>query len=497
MATKTEKNVQLKINKMTKNIFDQLSVQGLISEDELYLLSDDETGSATWGTIGGELSNQNDLKVMLDSKADKSEISGIVTVVGDDGEIYNNLSAIHLTQYEYYQLMQLSALKPNCLYILDKDNYIDAFGKQIKNLSGPTDLSDAVTKWYVDNAVSSQSIDPAVLSAYALSSDVDARLSQKADKSEIPTVNNPTITFTQGNAVKGSITLNQANDQTISLDAGGGGGGGGGGSGDYVPLSTDIAGNKTAATIGTRNNGVLYPNRPQPIQLSAIGANTFTVGTDCAALSANSFAQGLSCVARGKNSIALGNYAVVGYDNTFLWCGNTSGSQPADSMGEGTFCINNPAKNPEDIIYVNHIRLVDLVSGGDDIYCKYGSTSDDPPGWFFMSITNGQTYIDYSQINSITNNSSKPSKIVGYFEIQADSQDYEIVVGTKGYDYNDNVSFVWKGNAGSNGNIKVPFIIVYNPAGSSQYIQVNGGWSEIYMYITAIYNGGQMKGSFQ
>ena len=42
MATKTEKNVQLKINKMTKNIFDQLSVQGLISEDELYLLPEDE-----------------------------------------------------------------------------------------------------------------------------------------------------------------------------------------------------------------------------------------------------------------------------------------------------------------------------------------------------------------------------------------------------------------------------------------------------------------------
>ena len=42
MATKTEKNVQLKINKLTKNIFDQLSVQGLISEDELYLLPEDE-----------------------------------------------------------------------------------------------------------------------------------------------------------------------------------------------------------------------------------------------------------------------------------------------------------------------------------------------------------------------------------------------------------------------------------------------------------------------
>ena len=301
MATKTEKNVQLKINKMTKNIFDQLSVQGLISEDELYLLSDDETGSATWGTIGGELSNQTDLKIMLDSKADKSEI---------------------------------------------------------------------------------------------------------------PTVNNPTITFTQGNAVKGSITLNQANDQTISLDAGGGGGGG-----DYVPLSIDIAGNKTAATIGTRNNGVLFPNRPHPTYLSAIGANTFTVGTDCAALSANSFAQGLSSVASGKNSIALGIKVVAGFDNTFIWSGNDSPvSEVVESVGPGSFNIFNKSTSDTDVLYINGKKLTEIVGGGDDIYCKYGSTSDDPPGWNFISIANGQTYIDYSQINNITNDSSKPSKIVGYFE---------------------------------------------------------------------------------
>lgn len=384
MATKTEKNVQLKINKMTKNIFDQLSVQGLISEDQLYLLSDDETGSATWGTIGGELSNQTDLKVMLDSKADKSEI---------------------------------------------------------------------------------------------------------------PTVNNPTITFTQGNAVKGRITLNQANNQAISLDAGGGGGG----SGDYVPLSTDIAGNKTAATIGTRNNGVLFPTRPEPVQLSAIGANTFTVGTDCAALSANSFAQGLSCVARGTNSIALGRKVVAEFNNTFVWSGGESPYTHAESAGPGTFNIFNNTVADLDVLFINGKKLTEIVdSGGDDIYCKYGSTSDDPPGWHFMTINNGQTQIDYSQIDGITNYSPKPSKIVGYFQInEADGQDYEIVVGTTGYDNNNNVSFVWKGNAGSNGNIKVPFIMAYKPMSYSNYIQVNGGYSEIYMYITAIYNGGQMKGSFQ
>ena len=296
MATKTEKNVQLKINKMTKNIFDQLSVQGLISEDELYLLSDDETGSATWGTIGGELSNQTDLKIMLDSKADKSEISGIVTVVGDDGEIYNNLSAIHLTQYEYYQLMQLSALKPNYLYILDKDNYIDAFGKQIKNLSGPTDLSDAVTKWYVDNAVSSQSIDPAVLSAYALSTAVDARLSQKADKSQIPTVNNPTITFTQGNAVKGSITLNQANDQTISLDAGGGGGGGG-----EIPadLSCNHLSVGTGIVVGQFDT---TPNKGK----GALVVNTVFKGTNTYSTDVTGIAIGSRAVANHSYSIAIG-----------------------------------------------------------------------------------------------------------------------------------------------------------------------------------------------
>ena len=39
----------------------------------------------------------------------------------------------------------------------------------------------------------------------------------------IPTVNNSTITITQGGVTKGSFTLNQASGDTIALDAGGGG----------------------------------------------------------------------------------------------------------------------------------------------------------------------------------------------------------------------------------------------------------------------------------
>lgn len=44
------------------------------------------------------------------------------------------------------------------------------------------------------------------------------------NKPTIPTVNNPTIYFTQGGISKGSITLNQSGSQTIALDAGSGGG---------------------------------------------------------------------------------------------------------------------------------------------------------------------------------------------------------------------------------------------------------------------------------
>ena len=53
----------------------------------------------------------------------------------------------------------------------------------------------------------------------------DARISTNiARTSAIPTVNNPTITFTQGGTTKGTITLNQSTNQTIAFDAGGGGG---------------------------------------------------------------------------------------------------------------------------------------------------------------------------------------------------------------------------------------------------------------------------------
>jgi len=63
-------------------------------------------------------------------------------------------------------------------------------------------------------------VETADLSTVATSGSYD----DLTDKPTIPTVNDATITFTQGGTTKGTITLNQSSNATIALDAGGGGG---------------------------------------------------------------------------------------------------------------------------------------------------------------------------------------------------------------------------------------------------------------------------------
>ena len=57
-----------------------------------------------------------------------------------------------LSADDYAFLVATSATVSNCLYIVE-DEFINACGQQIKNLSAPTEISDAATKGYVDSAV--------------------------------------------------------------------------------------------------------------------------------------------------------------------------------------------------------------------------------------------------------------------------------------------------------------------------------------------------------
>lgn len=62
----------------------------------------------------------------------------------------------------------------------------------------------------------------AVTNADSITSGIGKLQATKADKSELPTVGNGTITITQGGVSKGTFTTNQSGNTTIALDAGGG-----------------------------------------------------------------------------------------------------------------------------------------------------------------------------------------------------------------------------------------------------------------------------------
>lgn len=109
----------------------------------------------------------------------------------------------------------------------------------------------------------------------------------------MPTVNDATITITQGGVTKGSFTLNQASGDTIALDAGGGGG---------LPDQTGQSG-KFLTTDGTDASW-----SDKPLVNTATGTNSLTIlGT--AHTRSNSINIGVGSFIGANDNIAIGNNA--------------------------------------------------------------------------------------------------------------------------------------------------------------------------------------------
>ena len=71
-----------------------------------------------------------------------------------DGISAESLCAMHISQEDFYEKVHTSSLLSNELYIVSND-YINAYGQQVKNVAEPTELNDATTKQYVDDNVAS------------------------------------------------------------------------------------------------------------------------------------------------------------------------------------------------------------------------------------------------------------------------------------------------------------------------------------------------------
>ena len=117
-------------------------------------------------SLSASLSGKADLTALQNyyAKTETSSANEISTAFENaGGKVYfdnrisgvtgsNDLSVVKLSADEYAQMLDDGTCLSNAIYIVDAPN-IDAFRRQIKNVASPTDLSDAATKEYVDNAI--------------------------------------------------------------------------------------------------------------------------------------------------------------------------------------------------------------------------------------------------------------------------------------------------------------------------------------------------------
>ena len=138
---------------------------------------------------------------------------------------------------------------------------------QVQEAGGAVDSVNGKTGVVVLNASDVGALpDSTIIPAAQVNSDWNANsgVAQILNKPTIPTVNNPTITFTQGGVTKGRITLNQSSSQTIAFDAGGGGGSG----------AVDSVNGKTGAVILDAKDVSAIPQYSELPEITESNANS-------------------------------------------------------------------------------------------------------------------------------------------------------------------------------------------------------------------------------
>lgn len=134
MATKTEKNVQLKINKMTKNIFDQLSVQGLISEDELYLLPEDEEKSIQQqvdeieAKIPSAATSENQLADKAFVNSSINNYAAFYLTKNANGDAFQTYGEMRLASHFWNAGVEKTPTKNDYLVVLEDETKTTALG---------------------------------------------------------------------------------------------------------------------------------------------------------------------------------------------------------------------------------------------------------------------------------------------------------------------------------------------------------------------------------
>lgn len=194
--------------------------------------------ATTWGSITGQISNQTDLQAALDGKADTEDIPtvkdstvniaegnsviGSFTLNGDGGTITRNIftstangtaaagatttaDTTSLTVVDGAGDAKAGDLISFADYRIGKIVSVDETTANVAIIYAPK--PQEATSWgNITGTLTNQA-------------DLNSALELKADKSELPTVNDATVTVKDGEDTVATFTLNQASEATINLPA--------------------------------------------------------------------------------------------------------------------------------------------------------------------------------------------------------------------------------------------------------------------------------------
>ena len=194
--------------------------------------------ATTWGSITGQITNQIDLQAALDGKADTEDIPtvkdstvniaegnsviGSFTLNGDGGTITRNIFTS--TANGTVAAGATTTADTTSLTVVDGTGSAKA-GDLISfadyRIGKITSVSDSTANVAIIYAPKPQEATAwgNITGTLTNQADLNSALELKADKTELPTVNNATVTVKDGEDTVATFTLNQATEATINLPA--------------------------------------------------------------------------------------------------------------------------------------------------------------------------------------------------------------------------------------------------------------------------------------
>ena len=194
--------------------------------------------ATTWGSITGQITNQTDLQAALDGKADTEDIPevkdstikiadgnsviGTFTLNGNDATITRNIFTS--TANGTAAAGATTTADTTSLTVVDgtgnakAGDLISFADYRIGKITSVDDTTANVAIIYAPKPQEATSWGN-ITGTLTNQADLNSALELKADKTELPTVNDATVTVKDGDDTVATFTLNQATEATVNLPA--------------------------------------------------------------------------------------------------------------------------------------------------------------------------------------------------------------------------------------------------------------------------------------